>query len=58
MANTYITSYLVAIAMFDLSFTIYEIFTKQIKWTQFDLENEVRDQRDEKLDLRHSPGNY
>ena len=38
----YMTSYLMAIVMFVLSVTIYEIFSRQIKCQKFDLENEGR----------------
>ena len=38
----YMTSYLMAIVMFAISFIIYEIFTNQIKCQKFELENKLR----------------
>ena len=46
-----------AIAMFALSFTIYEIFAKQEKCQNFGLENEDQGQGVEEQDVRHSTGN-
>ena len=36
----YATSYLMAIVMFDLSHTVYEIFANEEQCQNFDLENE------------------
>ena len=50
------TSYVLAIVIFALSRTIYEIFANQIKCQKFDLQNE--DQRlGENRDLRHTTRN-
>ena len=51
----YMSSYLMALVMLALFFTIYEIFPNEIKCRKFDLENEG--QRVVKLDLRHSIAN-
>ena len=51
------TSYLMAIVMFALSITIYEIFGNEMKYVYFDFENESKDQRRENRDLHHSTGN-
>ena len=53
----YMTSSLMAIVIFVLSVTIWEIFTKQEKFQNFSLENEAQDQGAEERDLRHSAGN-
>ena len=42
-----------AIVMFALSLTVYEIVANQEKCKNFDLENECQDQGVEKRDLRH-----
>ena len=46
-----------AIVMFALSITVYEIFAYQIKRQTFNLENESQAQGEEERDLRHSTGN-
>ena len=43
----YMTSYSIAIVIFALSFTIYEIFANQIKCEKFDLDNESQAQAGE-----------
>ena len=53
----YPISYLTAIAKFALSPTAYEIFSKDEKRKNFDLENEGQFHGVEKLDLRHSTRN-
>ena len=40
----YTTSYLMAIIIFALALTVYEIFAKQIKCKKFDLENDSQSQ--------------
>ena len=47
-------SYLVTIVVLARSDLVYEIFTNQIKFQKFDLENEDQGQEREKWDLRHS----
>ena len=46
-----------AIVMFALSLTVCEIFSKQEKCQNCDLENECQGQGVEERDLRHSTGN-
>ena len=55
--DKYMTSYLIAIVMFALSFTVNEMFANQIKCKQFDVENDGQGQRGEKRDLYRSTGN-
>ena len=50
----YPTSYLMAIVIFSLSLTVYEISTYQEKCQNFYLENESQGQGVEKRDLCHS----
>ena len=52
------TSYLMTIVMFALSFTIYEINSKQIKFPSFELENEGQGQGKEIEGLSHSTRNF
>ena len=54
----YTTSYLVAMVMFTPSLTVCEIFVKQEKCQNFDIENEGRGQGIENLDLRHPTRNF
>ena len=50
--DTCITSYVMAIVLVPLAFTVYEIFSKKIKCQKFDLENEGQGQGGKKLELR------
>ena len=50
------TSYLIAIVIFPLAITICEIFAKQEKYQNFELENEGQCQEVEERDLRRSTG--
>ena len=50
--NAYNISYLLAIAKFTLSFTIYEIFVNKIKCQKCDLEYEGQSEEGEKLDMQ------
>ena len=52
-----VTSNLMAILIYALTVTIYNVFASEIKCKKFDLENEDQGQEREKLDLHHSTGN-